>query len=611
MAFILPVALQVARWLATRYVMRAATARAGTAAASAIAARSTPLAARATVPRMIPSGITSPGVQNIMQLSRANPAITYGANPNLPLWVRSGQAMRRGADAIYGARPLSSSVRAFSPNMANRLAKPTASLSQRLAAKPTTAGKASTLLAAPTRAAFRATDATLIPAAVGGTELAGWSALVGANKDRFETTGVNFNPQDEDSEATLRYGQPYRGPAIDPNRRPTSQDNDVFTWDDSMATPDLPPVVSTIPPPGQTFTIPNRRPEPTVPLTPEETELSEFQQARADYERDLASLNSGYQNMLSQVRSMYQLSETEEEKQQLRFTLADLEEQFEAGKEAIANLYIEKTQTIQSLAAASRGRAGEAAAEASDIYSQAAIDLAALQEADSAAQIVANRGLGIGEIRPSPYGELLEATAPIAGQYAQRVGDISAEGLEYLAGLNEAMGAARQGELQSLYASGVATAGIEHARRVAERVAAERLAMASAVQSMMGQQLSMQQSMAGRRPRRSEFDTMAEARNNRIDQMAAVYFDTPQNFANQFAIEFGRAPTEEEWQFFETFAGYYKQQDTYNKAIQEAELANLQSSAAEQSLEQLYNLLDPGVPRTTQSLVDAGIISTE
>jgi hypothetical protein len=309
---------------------------------------------------------------------------------------------------------------------------------------------------------------------------------------------------------------------------------------------------------------------------------------------------------------MYQLSETEEEKQQLRFTLADLEAQFEAGREAVENLYVEKTQTIQTLAAASRVRAGEAATEASGLYSQAAVDLASLQEADNAAQIAANRGLGIGTIRQSPYAGLLETMAPIAGQYAQRVGDISAEGLEYLAALNESMGAARQGELQSLYAGSTATAGIDHARRVAERIATERLAMASALQSIGGQQLSMQQSMAGRRPQGSDFERFSASDiNARIEAMATRTFNSPQNFANMFASEFGRAPTDSEWAYWENDAQFYREQNAYDRALQEAQLQNLELSAAEQVLEQLYSGLPDGVPRTTQSLIDAGIISGE
>jgi hypothetical protein len=348
------------------------------------------------------------------------------------------------------------------------------------------------------------------------------------------------------------------------------------------------------------------RPAPTVPVGPDGSGASEFEQARQDYERDLAGLNAGYQNMLNEVRSMYRLSETEEEKQQLRFTLADLEAQFDAGKEAIGNLYVEKTQTIQALAAASRVRAGEAATEASGVYSQAAIDLAGLQAADSAAQVAANRGLGIGQVRQSPYAGLLETMAPIAGQYAQRVGDISAEGLEYLGALNESMGAARQGELQSLYASSAATSGIDHARRVAERIAAERLAMASAVQSITGQQLSMQQSMAGRRPQSSDFaESNANTINSRIEELAVRTFNSPQNFANMFSSEFGRAPTEAEWAYWESDAQFYRDKNAFDLALQQAQIDEINQQAGQTALEQIA--AQYGIAPTVEAMREAGL----
>jgi hypothetical protein len=322
----------------------------------------------------------------------------------------------------------------------------------------------------------------------------------------------------------------------------------------------------------------------------------------------MAGLNSGFQNMLNQVKSMYRLSETEEEKAQLRFTLADLEAQFEAGKEAIANLYVDKTQTIQALAASSRVRTGEAAEAASGVYSQAATDLRALQEAANAAQVQANRGLGIGPARETPYAGLLDTMAPIAGQYAQRVGDIGSEGLEYLAGLTESMGAARQGELQSTYAGTRAGSVSDHARRVAERIASERLAKAAAVQSIMGKQLSMQQSMAGRRPQASDFGVEPSAINNRIAQISEWQFNSPQNFANQFASEFGRPPRPDEWALFENFAEYYAGQDAYQRERQAAELASLQSSREQAELELLFRNLPGGVPRTVDSLREYELI---
>lgn len=647
MAVFAPLVFQAIRWVATRQLARMAVARTGAAGFSRVAA--TPVvnpflnpATRAVLPAAPLRAARYAGVRfggapaaglnpnTVYNLARFGPIQnTVQVANRVPLWARAGGRVNTARNFVANARPISAVGRAVAPNLAARFQAPTASLAQRVAAKPTLMGKAATVGFAPVRATVRGVNQMAVPGAIGAAEQSLiWSPVYGAirrpgqreerARQEIIATGENYQgPDAEEPTFTIPFDAEFREGIPESYQGPISPDlYEPGVIGPAPSAPAAPPAPSapTLLPDGsfETQPGPGTRPAPTVPTTPQDSGVSEFEQARQDYERDLAGLNAGYQNMLNQVRSMYQLSETEEEKQQLRFTLADLEAQFEAGKEAIANLYVEKTQTIQALAAASRARTREAAIEASGVYSQAAVDLAALQAADNAAQVAANRGLGIGEIRQSPYAGLLETMAPIAGQYAQRVGDISAEGLEYLGALNESMGAARQGELQSLYASSAATAGIDHARRVAERIAAERLAMASAVQSMMGQQLSMQQSMAGRRPEASDFERFtASDINSRIEQMATRTFNSPQNFANMFASEFGRAPTEAEWAYWENDAAFYRDQNAFDLALQDAQLAELQRTNAERAMEQLYGLLPADMPRTEESLRQAGILPSE
>jgi hypothetical protein len=604
-ALALPIAIQLARMAATRIIQRAAIARYGAASRSG-----------APIPAWARAGFASARASE--RVSSRSPWGTTG----------SATGLRQGVRNVFGdpSTAYMQPIRSIAPQL---VAKPSVPLGQRVAARPTFLGKTAEVGKAAGRGVLSTADKSLVPGAFGTGEFMLWSAALGqANERNFGqniSSAFQNRPRLPAGAATRAPSEPglsaadYSargsapgpfGPGVPSDWRPSvgmgptpppapPTSASVGSWERNL------PFAPTAPSaPATTF---DTRPAPTVQgggLSQD----SAFQQARAEYERDMAGLNSGFQNMLNQVKSMYQLSETEEEKQQLRFTLADLEAQFEAGKEAIANLYVDKTQTIQALAASSRVRTGEAAEAASGVYSQAATDLRALQEAANAAQVQANRGLGIGPARETPYAGLLDTMAPIAGQYAQRVGDIGSEGLEYLAGLTESMGAARQGELQSTYAGTRAGSVSDHARRVAERIASERLAKAAAVQSIMGQQLSMQQSMAGRRPQQSEFGAEASAVNNRIEQIASRHFANPQNFANQFASEFGRAPTPEEWNFYDSYADYYRRQDQYERDIQAAELASLRASQQQAVWESLFEQLPDGVPRTVESLRQAKII---
>ena len=511
--------------------------------------------------------------------------------------TRAGYRMQGGAEWLRGGWASGPVARTVAPNLAGALAKPTVPLGQRIAAQPSFSRKVGTALGAPLRPIAR--NAPLLAAGYGEHLLYAGTFGRSAERNRERrneaiASGVNYEgPDVEQPDWGIAWGaetnpnipKGYQGPVYP----------EMFNPSDIVpATPPAPP------PPA-----PPSRPDPTTPVGDPN---AAFERARADFDRDLAALNSSFASMLQQVKSMYQLSETEEEKSQLRFTLADMEAQYEAGKEAIATLYSEKVQTIQVMATQSREYGQQAAEAAGATYSNAAIDLQALQEARNAAQVAANRGLGIGAAPGSSYVGALEAMAPIASQYAQRIADIGSQGLDYMAATTESMGAARQGELQSLYAGRTADARTMHARRVAERIANERLAKAAAVQDILGRQISMQQSMMGRRPQESEFGADAAARNNRIEEMAARHFASPQNFANQFASEFGRAPTEEEWMMYESYASYFAMEDDAARREREARARELGRADAMDMYERLFELLPPGIPQTVEALRQYGIL---
>jgi len=126
----------------------------------------------------------------------------------------------------------------------------------------------------------------------------------------------------------------------------------------------------------------------------------------------------------------------------------------------------------------------------------------------------------------------------------------------------------------------------------------------------MGQQLSMRQSMAGRRPQSDQFSgqfTTSDI-NARIEEMAARTFDSPQNFANMFASEFGRAPTDSEWAYWEKDAEFYAERAFYEREENRLSLQALQNELAAQNFENLQGNLDPVLEEALRSLIEQNIL---
>jgi hypothetical protein len=475
------------------------------------------------------------------------------------------------------------------------MAKPAVPLGQRLAARTTTGGKAAELGTAALRGTASFVDKAIVPGAFGLAEYNLISAGLGQLRDReiglpaqaspafqrnrnqVSQPGYEYDPSGGDlsglnvprtqADAARARSEQLR----EEQRRREAQQNPGPLYDSWM---------NRLPSPGTTPPV-----DPGL-VGPDIDPGDALTTARIDFEEQMAALNAGFENMFKQIRSMYKLSETEEEKELLRFQLADLEKEYEAGTEAIGTLYAEKTQTIQALAARSRTDTTQASQAAEQNYSQAAIDLMALQESRNAAQVQSNRGLGIGPSQGSPYEGLLQSLAPIAGQYAQRIGDIGSEGLDYLSGLNESMGAARQGELQSLYAGTRAGTISGHVRGVIDRVATERLAMASALTSGMSQQLSAQQRLAGEAgedPTPVDYWNVAE----NLGRMPGM---TPEAFSQEFFRRFGRLPDEHIMNHFMRWRNFTEEQ---NRLSQEDRLNNEALALLEQYAPDLFNFETP------------------
>ena len=212
---------------------------------------------------------------------------------------------------------------------------------------------------------------------------------------------------------------------------------------------------------------------------------------------NIAAIQQQYNNVLRDLRSMYNKSETDLEKEQIRRILADIEAQRDAGLTAIRDGYASTSAGMRTQAegvradALTRGQefGGRISGVGSDLE-QRLIDQQALSAQD-------NRGLGVGAANIDPTNEwvnLINTIAPMQQNYTQGMGELAASGVDWLANTVDAQGRAQQGDLQRLAAATRSGAQISHDRRVGDRVQRETELERQALQSIMMASLSAQQS---------------------------------------------------------------------------------------------------------------------
>lgn len=210
---------------------------------------------------------------------------------------------------------------------------------------------------------------------------------------------------------------------------------------------------------------------------------------------NIAGINRQYNNILRELQGMYQLSETDEERERLRFMLADIEAQRDAGLQAVSEGYAQTVSQIQEQARISEERT----AERSQRYSaelEASADRAAqrmmLQNLQQQQQF---RGLGSGSQAPvNEWVGLMSAIAPAQRLYTQRMGDISREGMEWLAQTVGAQGQAQGADLQRLAAATRSGAIARQQAEVSDRINRERELQRAAILDTLQRQASAVQS---------------------------------------------------------------------------------------------------------------------
>lgn len=237
--------------------------------------------------------------------------------------------------------------------------------------------------------------------------------------------------------------------------------------------------------------LPGDVPQETVDFVPRTEEAEAATQARID----IAGIQQQYGNILRELQGMYQLSETEEERERLRFMLADIEAQRDAGLQAIADGYSETVAQIRERAILSAEGSTERAArygteirEGTDRAAQRMI----LQNLQQQQQF---RGLGSGSDQPvNEWVGLMSAMAPAQQQYTQRMGDITTEGINWLADTVSAQGQAQAADLQRLAAATRSGTIARQQQQVSDRINRERELERAAILDTLQRQASAVQS---------------------------------------------------------------------------------------------------------------------
>ena len=214
-------------------------------------------------------------------------------------------------------------------------------------------------------------------------------------------------------------------------------------------------------------------------------------QARTDAE----AINRQYNNILRELQGMYQLSETEEERERLRFLLADMEAQRDAGLQAISEGYAQTVAAIQQRAEISRTETGERSqrfGQELEGYADRTAQRMMLQNIEQQQQF---RGLGSGSQTPiNEWVGMMSAMAPLQQQYTQRMGDITSEGIDWMGDTVSAQGQAQAADLQRLAAATRSAGIMGHQRQVSDRIQRDTEALRAAQLQVMQQQAAAQSS---------------------------------------------------------------------------------------------------------------------
>lgn len=252
-----------------------------------------------------------------------------------------------------------------------------------------------------------------------------------------------------------------------------------------VGTPYRAPVPGAPPTPDPT---PDPTPPPTPPPGPAGGSTANWQQLfdeqRAAAERSRQNLNREYETRRNELRSQYQLTETDEERAQLAFLMAELDAATQRADEAIAAGYANAVQNIQTLGVRA-GSAADAEAQAiQQMFLTSGERFGGMVE-DVRQQTGLQAGLAGTAFGPAEdFMGLLSSDAAREAALSQRMGGIISEEMTDAERRMAFQQASQQGDLQRQAASSGAQTRADQQAAVANRIAQERRDLANNVRQL-------------------------------------------------------------------------------------------------------------------------------
>lgn len=213
-----------------------------------------------------------------------------------------------------------------------------------------------------------------------------------------------------------------------------------------------------------------------------------IERARQSAQRAREALDGQYEEARAELRDQYRFSETDEEREQIAGRLGQLREERELGVLAIDRGYEGARENVLQRETEIRGRATADAAAVGDVYRSgmgAMNDLAHV--ADGRAE---GGGLGVGADGGTSATDgmqaMMAAAAPREQALTQRLGDVAADDMGWLAETLQGEQHAQGAELGRLVTGLQHEAQQEHSRRVADRIQQERMMWADQLGGLQG-----------------------------------------------------------------------------------------------------------------------------
>lgn len=209
-----------------------------------------------------------------------------------------------------------------------------------------------------------------------------------------------------------------------------------------------------------------------------------FDEQRAAAERSRQNLNREYETRRNELRSEYQLTETDEERAQLAFLMAELDAATRRADEAIAAGYANAVQNIQTLGVRA-GSAADAEAQAiQQMFLTSGERFGGMIE-DVRQQTGLQAGLAGTAFGPAEdFMGLLSSDAAREAALSQRMGGIISEEMTDAERRMAFQQASQQGDLQRQAASSGAQTRADQQAAVTNRIAQERRDLAKNVRQL-------------------------------------------------------------------------------------------------------------------------------